>query len=272
MPDTDKIRFLTGRQADLSLQPVVRGQVYFAINGDSGSIVFDAPIDASTTRRVVMGSSVGATDRANKDSAGNEFISKYPFKFTTTSTGTSFQINALAFNDDAVNGSPITIAVADAAHAGIITNAAQDITGLKTFKTGLEIDAAGGFNFSGIQTNSTDSARSIWFSDPTTAGTPTINTNFTYNPVTQTLNVLNVNGTSKYTNFLNADASPGDNEFTHAWFSYGTTGDNEKKRAYDNSYKYNAGTHTLNVTQYRINDHGLIKYDANTESIVFSFV
>jgi hypothetical protein len=69
---------------------VVRGQVYFAINGDSGSIVFDAPIDASTTRRVVMGSSVGATDRANKDSAGNEFISKYPFKFTTTSTGTSF--------------------------------------------------------------------------------------------------------------------------------------------------------------------------------------
>ena len=57
MPDTDKIRFLTGRQADLSLQPVVRGQVYFAINGDNGSIVFDVSIDASTTRRMVMDNS-----------------------------------------------------------------------------------------------------------------------------------------------------------------------------------------------------------------------
>lgn len=221
MPDTDKIRFLTGRQADLSLQPVVRGQVYFAINGNDGQIVFDAPIDASTTRRIIMSNSTNLTDRAQKDSAGNEFISKYPFKFTTTSTGTSFQINALAFNDDAVSGSPITIAVADATHAGIITNAAQDITGLKTFKTGITIDAAGGFEYSGIQTNSTNSARSIWFSDSTAAGKPTINADFTYNPSTKTLVAENITGTA-----TKAQKDSAGNEFITKYpYSFTTTSD-----------------------------------------------
>lgn len=262
----DKLHFLTGKLSDLTNKPISRGDVYFAIDGEKGQIIFDAPINSSITKRIAM----SGFESAESDSAGNVFINKYPFYFNTESTGTSFKIKITSFSKDDI--STIDIVNADATHAGIITNAAQDITGLKTFKTGVTIDAAGGFNFSGIQTNSTDSARSVWFSDPTAAGTPTINTNFTYNPVTQTLNVLNVNGTSKYANFLNADASPGDNEFTHAWFSYGTTGDNEKKRAYDNSYKYNSCTHTLNVTQYRINDHGLISYDANTESIVFSFV
>lgn len=272
MPDIDKIHFLTGQKANLASQPVVRGQVYFAVNGEDGQIVFDAPIDASTTRRIVMSNTSGLTDRAQHDGAGNEFISTYPFKFTTTSTGTSFAINALAFNNDAVSGSPITIPVADATHAGIITNAAQDITGLKTFKTGVTIDASSGFEYSGIETATANSSRPVWFAYDGHNGKPVVNSNFTYNPSTGILNVANVNGTSKYANFLNTDASPGDNVFTHAWFSYGINGDNEKKRAYDDSYKYNAGTHTLNVTQYRINNHGLISYDSNTESIVFSFV
>jgi hypothetical protein len=79
-------------------------------------------------------------------------------------------------------------------------------------------------------------------------------------------------GTADLTDAVNGTPATGDNEFTRVWFSYGTSAANEKKRAYDNSYKYNSGTHTLNVTQYRINDHGLISYDATTESIVFSFV
>ena len=79
-------------------------------------------------------------------------------------------------------------------------------------------------------------------------------------------------GTADLTDAVNGNPATGDDEFTRVWFSYGTDATNEKKRAYDDSYKYNSGTHTLNVTQYRINDHGLIKYDATTESIVFSFV
>lgn len=52
----DKIRFLTGKESALP-QTIKRGQVYFAVSdkADSGKIYFDAPIDANTTTRILMG-------------------------------------------------------------------------------------------------------------------------------------------------------------------------------------------------------------------------
>ena len=406
---TDKLRFLTGNLSDLANKTIARGEVYFAIDGDNGKIVFDAPINSTTTKRIIMGNHVEFADKANSDSAGNEFISKYPFSFTTTtstttlkinvkaqngdsvsgdpitipagttsiaglittgtqsikgaktfttsltvsaansfkytgisastadadttvwfshnttqgtpvfsnnfkynassdtltvgnvnglakqasqdsagndfiskypfsfsttSNGTSFKINIKAHNGDSVSGDPITVPNADADHAGIITNTAQNITGVKTFKTGVTIDNSSGFLYSGIESATVNSARPVWFAHNGANGKPVYNTNFTYNPSTQVLTVKRLAGTSDYTEAVNASPSPGDDLFTRVWFSYGlaANGDDEKKRAYDDTFKYNAGTHTLNVTQYRINDHGLIKYDAATESIVFSFV
>ena len=271
---TDKLRFLTGNLSDLANKTIARGEVYFAIDGDNGKIVFDAPINSTTTKRIIMGNHVEFADKANSDSAGNDFISKYPFNFSTTSNGTLFKINIKAHNGDPVSGDPITVPNADADHAGIITNAAQNITGVKTFKTGVTIDASSGFLYSGIESASSDSTRPVWFAYDGVNGKPVYNTNFTYNPSTQILTVKRLAGTSDYTEAVNALPSPGDDLFTRVWFSYGlaTNENNEKKRAYDDTFKYNAGTHTLNVNQYRINDHGLISYDANTESIVFSFV
>lgn len=264
----DKLHFLTGKLSDLTNKPISRGDVYFAIDGEKGQIIFDAPINSSITKRIVM----SGFESAESDSAGNVFINKYPFYFDTESTGTSFKIKISSFLRDDI--SIIDVVNADADHAGLITNAAQNITGVKTFKTGITIDKSSGFLYSGIESATENIARPVWFAYDGINGKPVYNTNFTYNPSTQILTVKRLAGTSDYTEAVNALPSPGDDLFTRVWFSYGlaTNENNEKKRAYDDTFKYNAGTHTLNVNQYRINDHGLISYDANTESIVFSFV
>ena len=194
MPDADKLRFLTGKYEDLANKAVTRGQVYFAIDGNDGKIVFDAPITATTTQRIIMSNKVDFANQAQSDSAGNEFISKYPYSFTTTSTGTSFQINIFAQNGDQISSSPITVPVASSTAAGIITNAAQDITGTKTFKTGLVVDASSGFNYSGIESGTSNSARPVWFAYAGTNGKPVYNTNFTYNPSTKTLKADKLDG------------------------------------------------------------------------------
>ena len=141
----DKLHFLTGKLSDLTNKPISRGDVYFAIDGEKGQIIFDAPINTSTTKRIVM-SGMGS---AESDSAGNIFINKYPFYFNTESTGTSFKIKVTSFSRDDV--ATINIINADADHAGIITNAAQEITGVKTFKSGIIIDQNSGFLYSGIE-------------------------------------------------------------------------------------------------------------------------
>ena len=396
----DKLHFLTGKLSELTNKTISRGDVYFAIDGEKGQIIFDAPINSSITKRIVM----SGFESAESDSAGNVFINKYPFYFNTESTGTSFKIKITSFSKDDV--STIDVVNADADHAGLITNAAQEITGLKTFKSGITIDASSGFLYSGIESATGNSARPVWFAYDGVNGKPVYNANFTYNPSTKTLVAENITGKasqaiadsagnefiSKYpylfqetvgitdykihissvsqdtvkvkdtsgnevnnlvvpaasvdnagllttgtqilsglktfqastgdagviaentasgkgnkiglindssgksgiysyknskwvsyidssgdayfkgtadlTNGVNATPASGDDEFTHVWFSDNTI---ETKRVSDDKFIYNSGTKTLNVNQYRINDHGLISYDANTESIVFSF-
>ena len=82
MADKDKLRFLTGQEANLKDKTLTRGQVYFAISSDtdSGKIYFDAPIDKNTTKRILMSSDhaktadkATAADRATTDSNGRKF-------------------------------------------------------------------------------------------------------------------------------------------------------------------------------------------------------
>lgn len=63
-----------------------------------------------------------------------------------------------------------------------LTNA-QTISGIKTFSK------SSGFNYSGIETATSDSSRNVWFSHATNVGTPVKNDNFKYNPSTNTLQV-----------------------------------------------------------------------------------
>lgn len=98
MADKDKLRFLTGQEANLKDKTLVRGQVYFAISSDtdSGKIYFDAPIDNNTTKRILMSSDhaktadkATAADRATADSNGRKFTETYVSEIKLDNAGTT---------------------------------------------------------------------------------------------------------------------------------------------------------------------------------------
>lgn len=98
MADKDKLRFLTGQEANLKDKTLVRGQVYFAISSDtdSGKIYFDAPIDKNTTKRILMSSDhaktadkATAADRATADSNGRKFTETYVSEIKLDDAGTT---------------------------------------------------------------------------------------------------------------------------------------------------------------------------------------
>lgn len=90
--------------------------------------------------------------------------------------------------------SSLAIPVASATYAGVITNAAQTISGDKTIDTNgsLTIAKSGGFNYSGIQDDTTTTTGlKVWFG---AAGTPKNSAKITYTPSTETLTVKNISG------------------------------------------------------------------------------
>lgn len=68
----------------------------------------------------------------------------------------------------------------------------------------------GTFNYSSIQSGSSNANRNVWFSTSSSRGTPCLNDNFKYNPSTNTLTVGNITGNaatateSTYTKFVRA--------------------------------------------------------------------
>ena len=95
----------------------------------------------------------------------------------------------------------LSLPIASTTKPGIVTTDAQSFGGTKTFttinSTNLTVTGSSGFNYSGIETATESKARAIWFADSSGNGKPVINTNFTYNPATQTLKVLNLSGTAE---------------------------------------------------------------------------
>lgn len=98
MADKDKLRFLTGQEANLKDKTLTRGQVYFAISSDtdSGKIYFDAPIDKNTTKRILMSSDHAKTadkatsaDRAIADSNGRKITETYVSEIKLDDAGTT---------------------------------------------------------------------------------------------------------------------------------------------------------------------------------------
>lgn len=94
----------------------------------------------------------------------------------------------------------LSLPIASTTKSGIVTTDAQSFGGTKTFttinSTKLTVTSSDGFNFSGIDTGTADAVRPVWFANNTGNGKPVINTNFTYNPATQTLSVANLSGTA----------------------------------------------------------------------------
>ena len=95
----------------------------------------------------------------------------------------------------------LSLPIASATKFGIVTTDAQSFGGTKTFttinSTNLTVTGSSGFNYSGIEIATGNKARPVWFAYDGINGKPVVNTNFTYNPATQTLSVANLSGTAQ---------------------------------------------------------------------------
>lgn len=197
------IKFLKGEEKSLPTAKT-EGQVYFAYKNVgtaekpsyTGAIYIDTPI-GGTQNRIKMTANADIADKAFNDSAGLSIRDTY--------------LNSLGYTDDGKqtilikgsgnNQTRIALPIASTTKSGIVTTDAQSFGGTKTFttinSTNLTVTGTSGFNYSGIETATESKARPIWFADSSVNGKPVINTNFTYNPATQTLKVLNLSGTAE---------------------------------------------------------------------------
>lgn len=200
------LKFLRGDEAKLPADKS-KGQVYFAYKNVgtaekpsyTGAIYMDAPIGGAQTR-VKMTANADIADKAINDSNGKSILSTYLQSLGFTDDGKQ----VILIKGSGNNQTRIALPIASATKAGIVTTDAQTFGGTKTFATinttNLNITGASGFNYSGIETATGNIARPVWFAYGDINGKPVINTNFTYNPSTQTLTVANLAGTADKAN------------------------------------------------------------------------
>ena len=125
----DKIKFLAGKLADLQNKPKVQGQVYFAIDGETGKIAFD--VDGQT--RVFMDKASSA-DSATQDSAGN-VISKY-IKTIQLLSGDDTRFQYILGDGSYVPSKTTGIRL------NFVSRAGDTMTGLLTAKGGILVNTA----------------------------------------------------------------------------------------------------------------------------------
>lgn len=129
------------------------------------------------------------------------------------------------------------------------------VTGNFTFNT------SSGFNYAGIESGTTNSARVIWFAHSQRNGTPVYNTNFTYNPATPklTLGAANITGSTSTT--ANTDA-----------FSILTLG-NDKNKTTTNAHSqgkivlYSGGTAAYTIVGTDTNTAYILTLPAKTGTL-----
>lgn len=204
------IKFLKGEEKSLPAAKT-EGQVYFAYKNVgtaekpsyTGAIYIDTPI-GGTQNRIKMTANADIADKAFNDSAGLNIRDTYLSSLGYTDDGKQ----TILIKGSGNNQTRIALPIASTTKSGIVTTDAQSFGGTKTFttinSTNLTITGTSGFNYSGIETATKSKARPVWFADNSGNGKPVINTNFTYNPATQTLNVANLSGTADKANKDNA--------------------------------------------------------------------
>lgn len=197
------IKFLKGEEGSLPATKT-EGQVYFAYKNVgtaekpsyTGAIYIDTPIGGTQTR-VKMTANADIADKAFNDSAGKDIRGTYLSSLGYTDDGKQ----TILIKGSGNNQTKIALPIASATKSGIVTTDAQSFGGTKTFVTinsnSLTVTGSGSFNYSGIGSGTADAVRPVWFSDNSANGKPVVNTNFTYNPATQTLKVANLSGTAE---------------------------------------------------------------------------
>lgn len=204
------IKFLKGEEKSLPATKT-EGQVYFAYKNVgtaekpsyTGAIYIDTPIGGTQTR-VKMTANADVADKAFNDSAGLNIRETYLSSLGYTDDGKQ----TILIKGSGNNQTRIALPIASTTKSGIVTTDAQSFGGTKTFatinSTNLTVTGSSGFNYSGIETATESKARPVWFADSSGNGKPVVNTNFTYNPATQTLSVANLSGTADKANKDNA--------------------------------------------------------------------
>ena len=200
------IKFLKGEEKSLPATKT-EGQVYFAYKNVgtaekpsyTGAIYIDTPIGGTQTR-VKMTANADVADKAFNDSAGLNIRETYLSSLGYTDDGKQ----TILIKGSGNNQTRIALPIASTTKSGIVTTDAQSFGGTKTFttinSTNLTVTGSGSFYYRGIGSGTVDVARPVWFADNSTNGKPVVNTNFTYNPATQTLSVANLSGTADKAN------------------------------------------------------------------------
>ena len=196
------IKFLKGEEKSLPATKT-EGQVYFAYKNVgtaekpsyTGAIYIDTPI-GGTQNRIKMTVNADIADKAFNDSAGLSIRETYLSSLGYTDDGKQ----TILIKGSGNNQTRIALPIASTTKSGIVTTDAQSFGGAKTFNTinstNLTVTGSNGFNYSSIGAGAADVARPVWFADNSGYGKPVVNTNFTYNPATQTLSVANLSGTA----------------------------------------------------------------------------
>lgn len=204
------IKFLKGEEKSLPATKT-EGQVYFAYKNVgtaekpsyTGAIYIDTPI-GGTQNRIKMTANADIADKAFNDSAGLNIRDTYLSSLGYTDDGKQ----TILIKGSGNNQTRIALPIASTTKSGIVNTEAQSFSGTKTFatinSTNLTVTGSSSFNYSGIETANESKARPVWFADSSGNGKPVINTNFTYNPATQTLSVTNLSGTADKANKDNA--------------------------------------------------------------------
>lgn len=232
------IKFLKGEEKSLPATKT-EGQVYFAYKdvgtaekpSYTGAIYIDTPIGGTQTR-IKMTANADIADKAFNDSAGKDIRGTYLSSLGYTDDGKQ----TILIKGSGNNQTRIALPIASTTKSGIVTTDAQSFSGTKTFVTinsnSLTVTGASSFNYSGIGSGTADAVRPVWFADNSGNGKPVINTNFTYNPATQTLKVANLSGT--------ANKATNDSGGQNIRSTYISNVEADK----DNKYKYNFKTPT----------------------------
>ncbi len=143
----------------------------------------------------------GMAARAYADDRGQQISKKYVASLSFDGVTNKATKVTMTYND----GTGAEIATVDfpsasATAAGAITTGTQTLTGAKTLDANgsLTIQKASGFNYSGIENATSNSARHVWFSHGTNVGTPVKNDKFKLNPgATDTWATVVANATDK---------------------------------------------------------------------------
>lgn len=196
------IKFLKGEEKSLPATKT-EGQVYFAYKNVgtaekpsyTGAIYIDTPI-GGTQSRIKMTANADIADKAFNDSAGLNIRETYLSSLGYTDDGKQ----TILIKGSGNNQTRIALPIASTTKSGIVTTDAQSFGGTKTFatinSTNLTVTGSSGFSYTGIETATGNKARPVWFAYNDINGKPVVNTNFTYNPATQTLSVANLSGTA----------------------------------------------------------------------------